>query len=202
MPVKISRTSGDLLVGQPWLLRVEATDVNRQPISTVAPVITLTSPAGVPSTLAGTWDGTGWFAAPTLTAPGRWLLSATVTGDAAGSDTVAAFAVDVTASATYPQVQDVLTYLGLDETSYSLDAIDAALQAESAAQRQWCSPQAVYPPDLREALMRRVARNLAARAVPLSTFSSFDGMATSTRVPSTDPEVERLEAPYRVPGIA
>lgn len=55
---------------------------------------------------------------------------------------------------------------------------------------------AAYPADLREALLRRVARNLAARAVPVASFTAFDGGATSTRVPGRDPEVRRLEAPH------
>lgn len=50
------------------------------------------------------------------------------------------------------------------------------------------------PSDLAEALKRRVARNLAMRSLPLGVQSDELG---ATRVGSVDPEVRRLEGPYR-----
>lgn len=87
------------------------------------------------------------------------------------------------------------SYLG--ETSWSDADIQDALDAETAAQARRCKMPDPVPADLDEALKRRVARNLAARAVPLQEFSSFDSGATVQRVTRTDPEVVRLEGPYR-----
>lgn len=86
------------------------------------------------------------------------------------------------------------TYLG--DVSTSDAVLLEALAAERADQANRCRLDR-YDEALREALMRRVARNLAARRVPVASFTSFDGGGTSTRVPQTDPEVKRLEGPHR-----
>jgi hypothetical protein len=98
-----------------------------------------------------------------------------------------------------PDARDVACYLtssGLS-TSWEPGQIEAALEAESAAQERICRVPGCddeWPADLAEALLRRVARNLALRKLPL-------GIATSeieaTRVASTDVEVRRLEASHR-----
>lgn len=97
--------------------------------------------------------------------------------------------------ATLAEVKD---YLG--DSSWSDADIQGALDAETAAQNNRCQAITPRPADLDEALKRRVARNLAARAVPLQEFSSFDSGATVQRVTRTDPEVVRLEGPYRKRG--
>jgi hypothetical protein len=126
-----------------------------------------------------------------LTAAGRWLLRVVEPDHGA-----AVFAVDVLAAVeARPTLAQVLDYLG--ETSETDAAVAAALAAETAAQASACRIPATYPPDLAEALKRRVARNLAAKAVPVATFTSFEGGGTSTRVPMIDPEVARLERPWR-----
>lgn len=94
-----------------------------------------------------------------------------------------------------PDLTAVKNYLGT--TSWTDAEISGALAAETAAQAKACSIPPVYPDDLAEALKRRVARNLAGRAVPVATYTAFEGGATTTRLPMTDPEVKRLEAPYR-----
>jgi len=90
---------------------------------------------------------------------------------------------------------EVKAYLG--DSSWTDAEIQGALAAETAAQANRCKIPDPLPADLAEALKRRVARNLAARAVPLQEFSVFDSGATVQRVTRTDPEVVRLEAPYR-----
>lgn len=91
---------------------------------------------------------------------------------------------------------DVKTYLGAAAASQWSDAeLTSALTAEAGAQATRVqSGYLTGKPDVDEALMRRVARNLAMRKVPL-------GIATSeieaTRVTGSDPEIRRLEAPYR-----
>lgn len=95
-----------------------------------------------------------------------------------------------------PTASELLGYLGLDETSADLTTLGAVLVAEAAAQARRCTIPDPYPDDLREALLRRCARNLAARAVPIATFNSFEGGGQSARVPTKDAEIARLEAPF------
>ena len=99
--------------------------------------------------------------------------------------------------ATLPTTDDLSGPGGYLKTSASLTELEGALAAETAAQAARCRVTP-YTDDLREALMRRVARNLAARAIPVATWTSFEGGGgASTRVPTSDPEIARLEAPYR-----
>lgn len=106
---------------------------------------------------------------------------------------------------TPPNLAAVKTYLG-DSGSWDDGAIDAARLAEIAAQAAACrlpvdpDPQAPlpYPADLAEALCRRVAHNLALRALPLGVQANISDMTvTTTRVGGMDAEVRRLEGPYR-----
>lgn len=87
---------------------------------------------------------------------------------------------------------EVKTYLG--STSWTDPEIQDALDAELAAQDVVCRQSTVYPPDLKQALKRRVARNLALRALPVGIQASDTG---ATYVAGRDPEIRRLEAPYR-----
>lgn len=112
---------------------------------------------------------------------------------------------------TPPTVTDVLTYLG-DDVSWEEPAVQAALDAETAAQaavvRFPVDPEPPaeplpYPADLAEALCRRVAHNLALRALPLGVQASITDSAVATNfVGGTDAEVRRLEAPYRKRFVA
>jgi hypothetical protein len=96
-----------------------------------------------------------------------------------------------------PTAEDVEAYLGT--TSYTTEKLGAALAAEKAAQAARCrvpADDATWPADLTEALKRRVARNLALRAVPLAQFQGDQEIGTFTpRI--VDSEVRRLEAPHR-----
>lgn len=93
-----------------------------------------------------------------------------------------------------PILDDVTDYLG--DTSASTEEIQNALDAETEAQRMVTSSPARYPRDLREALLRRVAVNLAKRGIPLAVLQG-DAETGSLTIPGRDPEVRRLEAPYR-----
>lgn len=100
----------------------------------------------------------------------------------------------------------VEAYLGPDH-SWTPAQIEAAIAAEVAAQaavvRFPADPPAPaeplpYPADLLEALCRRVAHNLALRALPLGVSVDLtESAVATTRVGGTDAEVRRLEAPYR-----
>lgn len=96
-----------------------------------------------------------------------------------------------------PTLIEVKTYLGGD-SDWSDDEIAAALASETAAQARVCRIPVANVPDLAEALCRRVAHNLAVRALPLGVQASItDAGSTGFRVGGTDAEVRRLEAPYR-----
>lgn len=89
-----------------------------------------------------------------------------------------------------PTASELMEYV--QDTS-DLHEIEAALIAETAAQAAVCRVDP-YTEDLAEALRRRVARNLAMRNLPLGIQMNE---MTSTRVAINDPDVKRLEAPYR-----
>lgn len=93
-----------------------------------------------------------------------------------------------------PVLADVKSYMG--ETSYDDSTLTAALAAETAAQARSCRIPSPYPDDLREALLRRVARNIALRGQPLGVLEG-DGGSVAGFLPRQDPEVRRLEAPFR-----
>lgn len=94
-----------------------------------------------------------------------------------------------------PTLTAVKDYLGQNASGKSDATITTALEAEKAAQKRVCRvDEANYPSDLAEALLRRVARNLAMRSLPLGVQDSELG---GLRLGSTDPEVRRLEGPHR-----
>lgn len=188
-------TSVDLEVGDEWLIGVQVVDDDGTPI-TATVAVAVTTPNGGTVTPTAVEDATGeYLARTTLALAGRYVATVTVSGAAVGVVPFTAYAGTTTPASGMPTTAEVLDYLG--DTSHDTDTLTAALAAEAAAQRARCNVPAVYPADLREALLRRVARNLAARSVPVASFSAFDGGVTSTRVPGHDPEVRRLEAPYR-----
>jgi hypothetical protein len=174
--------------------------------TTVTAVVT--DPAGTPTTWTyagaqhetdGSWPaaavartGTGKYALLLpLTLAGRWVVAWATTGP------VTATAQPVQASAVYaalPTLADVSAYLG-DHSASDAD-VQAALDAETAAQAARCRIPANYPDDLAEALKRRVARNLALKLLPLAVLQG-DTETGSTVLPGNDPEVRRLEAPHR-----
>lgn len=87
-----------------------------------------------------------------------------------------------------PTVEEVAQRLGKQAGHIS----DAYL-AEVTDQANRCRVEE-YTDSLGEALVRRVNRNLAMRNLPLGVVTDDTG---STRIGSNDPEVRRLEGPYR-----
>ncbi len=180
----------------PLTFTVTDADGNAANAGGAALLITLPDGTTVAPSLDNPTEGT-YQADYVAVQSGRHVARATFTGANAG---VIEDVFDV-APLTQGRVSvaDVRDYLG--DTSASDPTLAAALLAEQFAQakRCWIDP---YTPDLREALLRRVARNLAARAVPVTAVSSFEGGATVTRVPAHDPEIARLEGPHRKRVIA
>lgn len=105
-----------------------------------------------------------------------------------------------------PSVTTLADYFGYDSEDpqsweWSEAELESALLSESASQARRCrvpAPDAEWPADLTEALCRRVAANLANRALPLGMQASIteQGMGY-VRVGGLDREVRRLEGPFR-----
>jgi len=192
--VSITRTTevdGRFDVGDTWEFAVCVEGA-------VTVTATVTDPAGATTTPAVTVTDGVYEASKVLGAAGRWLAVMSVTGDEVGVEAFTAQASVPVAESGIPNLTEVTEYLNTNGgTSQTPEAIQEALTAERAAQANVCDIPPNYPADLAEALKRRVARNLAARAVPIAQITSFDGGTSAVRVPRTDPEVIRLESPHR-----
>lgn len=104
---------------------------------------------------------------------------------------------------TAPDLAAVKTYLGTNH-SFTDPEIIEALNAEKVAQTNVVRLPAdpltgpvPYPADLAQALMRRVKRSLEMKNHPLGMQQmNTEFGAINTRI-GKDPEITRLEAPYR-----
>ena len=190
----LSQTAVLLPVGDRWLIEVEVTDDDCVPVDAV-PVITVTLPDASTATPAVEFVETGVYrAAYVVATSGRFVARAAATGY--GVADFAAYATAPTSATGMPDGDAVAAYLREGAASWETEDLQGALDAEAAAQRRVCRVGAVYPDDLREALLRRVARNLAMRGLPLAVLRG-DAEGGDTILPGRDPEVRRLEAPHR-----
>jgi hypothetical protein len=197
----LSPTAIELPVDGAWTLSVAVTDSAGSPVN-VEPAVTVTLPNDTTTSPTVERVTTGVYRAEhVVTATGRHV--ARVTTVANGAVDFTAYAVEVTAAVDMPNLDDLrgdpdddedLGYLG--RTSATDTQIQDALDAEAANQRKICVVPAAYGPDLRQALMRRVARNLAMQRIPLAVLQG-DADTGSTIPPGSDPEVRRFERPYR-----
>lgn len=186
-------TSVDVLAGGVWTIAVTVTDPDGVAV-TVAPTVEVTDPGGVMTPGVPADAGGGRFILNVIVGdPGRYV--AQVDAGINGAAAFTAYATDVVTAAQMPDLAACKEYLGIDDTSRDAE-VQSALTAEAAAQRAMCRVPAAYPADLAEALLRRVARNLALRMLPLAVLRG-DGEAGDTILPGRDPEVKRLEAPHR-----
>ena len=188
-------TAATYLLGAVVPLTFHVKDAGGDLADAGAVTLTITLPNGTTESPTPTNPETGVYLYDyTPAAGGRYVARFVATGANAGADEDA---FDVLAANTgqAPTLAEVKLYLG--DVSESDAEVQAALDAERIAQTRRCSTD-TYPPDLVEALKRRVARNLAARRVPLATYTAFEnGGGTSTRVPMGDAEIDRLEKPHR-----
>lgn len=182
------------VLGQPVPLGYAVTDDTGQAASPATAVLTITKPDGTTVTPTITEDPVtvGLFEVdylPTVVGPHAAVF---VTTGPQGAQATSFLVVD---GAKYPvSLAEVKTYLG---TVAATDAaITDALSAEYAAQAARCRT-GLYTNDLRQALMRRVQCNLARRPLPLGLTQGDNDAGTTSYVPGQDPEVRRLEAPYR-----
>lgn len=94
-----------------------------------------------------------------------------------------------------PTAENIHAYIG-GTLQVTLSQVVDALAAETAAQAKVCRAlrEDEDPADLDAALRRRVHRHLAMRNVPLGVQANDAG---GIPLSSYDPEVRRLERPYR-----
>jgi len=95
-------------------------------------------------------------------------------------------------SAPVPTLPELKVYLGAS-SGVPDSEIRLALDTEQTAQAAACRVEP-YNAALAGALRRRVARNLAMKGVPLGVQMDEFG---ATRVGYVDPEIRRLEGPYK-----
>lgn len=190
----LSFTSRTVAVGSPWVLRALATDdtTGHATSATVVAAVTLPDGTAAPApTVTEVTNFAGVYrAAYVPTVGGRHLATLT---DGVVTLHFAAMAEDVVDNAGMPDVVDVDNYLG--DHSASDAELQETLDQETAAQWRVCRVPATYPADLRGALLRRVQRALAFKGLALAVRENADGDAVI--IPGRDPEVRRLEAPFR-----
>lgn len=186
-------STSSFLVGAVVPLSFTVTDEAGDLAAPGAVTLTITLPNGTTSTPTPENPSTGVYTYDfTPASAGRHVARFVATGANAGADEDVFDANP--ASAAVVTVADAREYLG--QVSVDDTQLAAVIVAEQQAQARRCRIEP-YSADLREALLRRVAFNLSARNVPLASYTSFaEGGTATTRVPTQDPEVRRLEAPY------
>ena len=186
--------SSSLAVGGAWAFAVETRDADGYRSSLVSPVIAITTPAGsvdvgvFVATTVGVWTGTY-----TVMETGRYVAHVSTPEDALDLTAYVTGPVD---ASTFPDVDAVEDYLGNRAGNWTRADMQDALNAEASAQRDVCNVPAAYPDSLRQALLRRVQRNLSLRNLPLAIMTG-DAEGGSMVLPGRDPEVRRFEGPYR-----
>lgn len=111
-----------------------------------------------------------------------------------GSDMWLTWAPRVDAGVDVPDLAYVKEYLRDGAAPWSDDEIADALATETGRQRDACTIPLAYPAQLREALCRRVQRNLAMRALPLAY--RVDGEGQAVRMSRHDPVIKEIEDHY------
>lgn len=102
-----------------------------------------------------------------------------------------------------PDVTAVRAWTQVSAQSVTDAQLQQVIDTEAALQSASCSWTDVeYPPALAQAILRRCARQIGARQLPLGLVGDSAGETAPVRMPSWDVEIERIEAPYRVIAVA
>lgn len=181
-------------LGDVWELCFLVLDLDGNASSSGTPAVTITLPGGTTSTPTVDEVATGVYrVAYEVGTAGRYIAKVSVPDY--GVITYVAFVAATTAGTAMPDLDDVKDYL--EENSFTDEELQSILDAEAAAQRIDCDVPAEYSSDLREALLRRVARNAAMRRLPLALArGDADGGSSDIILGGRDPEVRRLERHY------
>jgi hypothetical protein len=103
-------------------------------------------------------------------------------------------------TAGYPTLAELRGWLQVPDVVLTDAQLQTVLDAETAAQAIACrvpADPATLPADLHSALLRRCARAVAARGVPLGLSGAEGEEFGPARVPAYDVEIERLEGDRR-----
>ena len=96
----------------------------------------------------------------------------------------------------YPDADAVRQFTGVTANALADDDLALIMDGEQDSQRKLCRVTgATLAPALAAGFMRRCARAIAARGIPLGMVG--DAEFGPTRLPMVDAEIERLEGPYR-----
>lgn len=95
-----------------------------------------------------------------------------------------------------PTPDQVRTWTGVSASSLDEEQLAIILDAEVYGQAQVCRVDP-YNPNLYQAVLRRCARHIAARGLPLG-MTSGESEYGPARLATFDAEVERLEGPNRI----
>jgi hypothetical protein len=105
-----------------------------------------------------------------------------------------------------PTLADVRAWVNVPATAISDADLQQILDAELAIQARTCrlpeGEEAIYPPPLARAALRRCQRQVAAKNVPLGVLGAESAEYGPLALPGWDAEVARLEASYRVPVVS
>lgn len=101
-----------------------------------------------------------------------------------------------------PSVQEVRDWSQVTAASLTDQQVQQVIDTEASLQAAYCTWVGDYPPALAQAMLRRSARELAARQLPLGLSADTSGEYAPVRLPNFDAEIERLEAPFRVIAVA
>lgn len=185
-----------LTLGAVWQMVVRVDDAYGQ-LAADTLTVTVTPPDGVPVLATVEQASRGLHLASYVTADAgvHVALAETLTH---GSTAFSANVTPVTPASDRPDRAALAGYLSsIGTLSWSDSELDDVLAAETSAQWDVCAVPAAYPFSLREALLRRCARNLALRALPLAVLRGDADGGDNTVLPANDPEVRRLERPWR-----
>jgi len=189
----LSHDSVSRSVGDVWDILVDVRDADGCLVD-AAPVVTVTLPDASTATPTVETITTGVYRVTyTVAVSGRYVASAVSAGY--GLAYFAAYVSAVTTGTGVPTVAEYKDYVKNDFGSWTDAEIQSTIDVEASAQRAVCRVGAIIAPDLRSAILRRVRVNLSRRTLPVLITVDSDG--NNSFIPSRDPEVRRLEGPYR-----
>lgn len=195
----LSDTSIDLQLKDLWWMYVLVTAADGTPLLAANPVFTITSPTG--DVIIADVDERGGGVYRTFTGvndPGRWVCEVRKTGN--GVANFVAYSSGVVVGTSMPTVDDVRNYADNSQSigDWDDEDIQSVLDSEASQQRSRCDIGAIYPPDLFEALCRRTVLGLNRRSqLNAGDFAvGIAGTENQAFIPN-DPEIRRLETPYK-----
>lgn len=101
----------------------------------------------------------------------------------------------------YPELEDIRAWVQVPATVLPDEQLEWVAAGEQQAQSSLDWGEGDIPDDARNAFLRRVARAVAAKGIPLGILAA-DAEYGTVRLAQWDGEIVRLEAPYVVPVIA